>query len=138
MATASRMSSGLSRWRRRRRIRWVRRPATPPGRRFPGTSRAPRKPDLPGTHRLTLKLVRQWLLSDGEYDHSAAAEDEHAKLLAAGASQRLTANNTAGPVIADQAARWALGAIPPLLPRAIQKLSGPRWTKHDGGGSESA
>jgi len=35
MATASRTSAGLSRWRRRRRRRWVRRPATPPGRRFP-------------------------------------------------------------------------------------------------------
>jgi len=96
-----------------------------------GTARAPRKPNLPGRHRIALEkqFAHQWLLvTNGEYDHSAAAEDEHATLLAAGVSQRLPANNKAGPVTADQAARWALGAIPPLLTRAIQKLSGPRWT----------
>jgi len=83
---------------------------------------------LPGTHRLALEkeFVHQWLLSHGEYDHSAAAEDEHASLLAAGASQRLPATNKAGPVTADKAARWALGATPALLPNAIQKLSGGR------------
>jgi hypothetical protein len=85
---------------------------------------------LPGTHRLALEkeLVHQWLLSNGEYDYSAAAEDEHAALLAAGASQRLPPTNKAGPITPDQAARWALGAIPALLPNAIQKLSVPRWT----------
>jgi hypothetical protein len=74
------------------------------------------------------RFVRQWLLSNGEYDHSAAAEDEHASLLAAGAWQRLPTTNKAGPVNTDQAARWALGAIPALLPNAIQKPSVPRWT----------
>ena len=66
--------------------------------------------------------MHQWLLSNGEYDRRAAAEDKHAALLAAGASQRLRATNKAAPVTADQAARWALGAIPPLSPKAIQKL----------------
>jgi len=73
------MSSGLSRWRRHRRRQWVRRPAAPPGRRFPVTARAPRKPNLPRTHRLALgkkEFVHQRLLGNGEYDHSAAAEDE--------------------------------------------------------------
>ena len=98
-----------------------------------GTARAPRKANLPVTHRIALEqqFVHQWLHvnnANGEYDHSTAAEDENAALLAAWASQRLPATNKAGPVTADQAARWALGAIPPLLPRAIQKLSGNRWT----------
>jgi len=76
---------------------------------------------LPGTHRLALEteFAHQWLLSNGEYDYSAAAEDEHAALLATGTSQRLPATNKAGPVTADQAARWALGAIPALLPKGV-------------------
>ena len=70
-----------------------------------GTARAPRKPNLPGTHHFALEkqFVHQWL-TNGEFDHSAAAEDRHASLLAAGASQRLPANNKAGPVTADQGA----------------------------------
>jgi len=90
----------------------------------PASQTCPARTDLP----LEKEFVHQWLLGNGEYDHSAAAEDEHASLIAAGASQRLPATNKAGPVTADQAARWALGAIPALLPNAIQKLSVPRWT----------
>ena len=77
-----------SRWRRRRRRQWVRRPAAQPGRRFPSTARAPRKTNLPSTHRLALekKFVHHSVLSNREYDHSAAAEDEHASLITAGAS----------------------------------------------------
>jgi len=112
---------GLSRWRRRRRRRWVRR-------RCPGSARAPHKSSLPGTHRLALEteFVHQRLLGHGEYDHGAAAEDEHVSLIAAGTSQQLAATDKLGPVTADQAARWALGAILALLPIAIQKLSVPR------------
>jgi hypothetical protein len=43
---------------------------------------------LPSTHRLALekKFVHHSVLSNREYDHSAAAEDEHASLITAGAS----------------------------------------------------
>jgi len=105
-----------------------------------GTARAPRKPNLPGTHRLALEkeFVHQRLLGNGEYDHSAAAEDEHASLINAGASQRLPATNKAGPVTADQAARWALGAIRATVAECDSETVGSSVDEHDGGGSEGA
>ena len=75
-----------------------------------GTARAPRKPNLPGTHHFALEkqFVHQWLLTNGEFDHSAAAEDRHASLLAAGASQRLPATSKAGPVVVISALLYIL------------------------------
>ena len=86
---------------------------------------------------LEKEFVHQWLLSNWEYDHSAAAEDEHATLLAAGASQRFPANSKAGPVTADQAARLALGAIGPVAECGSETV-GSSVDEHDGGSSEGA
>jgi hypothetical protein len=87
-------------------------------------ARAPPTPRLAKAHRLALEkeFVHRWITNDGAYDHVAAAADGYAALAAA-ASQRLPAPNTAGPITADLAARWAVAAIPPLLPGARQRKS---------------